>query len=138
MAPAIPNRVSLLCCSTGSGNILTTIANALGMVRAPRIPPTPRKMRKPNLLVVTKEVAREMAPRPTKPTSKMIDGLKMSDRRPANSRTAANYESQDGSTRYTHGKTVASDNLQMSAFVSLNEIWTYPCDLIDLKTKVDA
>lgn len=59
------------------------------MVRAPKMPPSPRKIRNPNLLVVANELARDAMPRPMKPHSKMIAAENRSESRPANKRNEA-------------------------------------------------
>jgi len=60
-----------------------------GIVRAPQIPPMPRRIKNPYLLDVTKELTSEMTPSAAKPNSKTTEAGNKSDRRPAKSRNAA-------------------------------------------------
>ena len=91
---------SFFCWMTGSGNMCTSkwllLAGsprathyADGMVNAPKIPPMPRRIKNPNLLVVTKDVTIDATPSMAKPSSNMTDAGNKSLSRPAKRRNAA-------------------------------------------------
>jgi len=64
-------------------------------VRAPQIPPMPRRIKNPYLLEVTKELTSEMIPSAAKPNSKTTEAGNRSDSRPAKSRNAAKQSEYD-------------------------------------------
>lgn len=120
--PAIPRIASFFCCSSLSGYMCTRRWYELGIVNAPKIPPSPRTIRKPNLLVVTKELIKDMTPRPVNPSSNMITAEKRSDRRPANRRNEANVREYDV-------RIWINQHMIVDAYVSREK--THPCQLTE-------